>query len=233
MHLFIDMMSTVNGHRACVSFWTTRGHLGHESMSALETNPPEDNPFAAPRSLEQAEVTVAGDDPQQTELIAFVGRNAKYFLPRWERAQGNYGFNWAAFFLGPLWMAYRKMYRVTAIYLGIVVLLTVAELIVFDLLLKEEMPRVVDRVITIGLAIGCGYLANSLYLKHARRAIDRAHREEPEPVARLALLRRRGGTSWLAVFVLILIFIGIVLAAVGALIALEPDAFLHDVEAIP
>ncbi|MCE9553603.1 MAG: DUF2628 domain-containing protein [Planctomycetes bacterium] len=200
-------------------------------MSALETNRPEDNPFAAPRSLEQAEVTVEGNDPQQTELIAFVGRNAKYFLPRWERTQGNYGFNWAAFFLGPLWTAYRKMYRVTAIYLGIVVLLTVAELVVFDVILKEEMPRAVDRVITIGLAIGCGYLANSLYLKHARRAIDRAHRVEPEPVARLALLRRRGGTSWLAVFLLLVLMIGLFALVVGVLIGMEPTV-LGGVESV-
>lgn len=107
-------------------------------------------------------------------------------------------------------------------YLGIVLLIIIAELVVFDLMLQEAMPRALDQVMNLVLAISCGYLANSLYLKHARRAIDRAHREEPEPVARLALLRRRCGTSWLAMFLLLFVMIGLFALVVGSLIAMEP-----------
>jgi len=179
--------------------------------------PSDDNPFAPPRTLEPAyRPAEEYDDPEQAELAAFVGRKAKYYLPRWSGA-GGAGFNWAGFFLGPFWMAYRKMYWAVGGYAVIILALVLGEMVLLNIVLGEEMPAAVDRIINLGLAIGCGSLANKLYLKHARRQIARAREEEPELTARLDLLSRRGGTSWLSAIAALLLFI-VVMGGLGAVI---------------
>jgi len=191
-------------------------------MPMEKSNQPEENPFASPRSMESAAFRTETDDPEQAELSAFVGSNAKYYLPKWRNRPNNFGFNWAAFFLGPMWMAYRKMYRVVGGYLAIVMALTALELVVFNILLQEEMPAIFDRVLNIGLAIGCGVLANRLYFKHAQRLIDRARDEQPDYSVRLTMLQSWGGTSWLGVFGMFVLLCGFVALLMFVYVALEP-----------
>lgn len=56
--------------------------------------------------------------PTETELRAFVGRRADYYLSAWApRLEGksDFRFNLAGFFLSVFWMSYRRLYRPVAI----------------------------------------------------------------------------------------------------------------------
>src|ERR1700733_2644909 len=98
--------------------------------------------------------------PTQQEIEAFVGRKSGYYLERWhdalEREGRAEGMNWAAFFLGGFWMAYRKMYRAAVIFWGLILLEGILEEVVFVAILgKEESPAGLDRIIGIAAAIIC------------------------------------------------------------------------------
>ena len=49
------------------------------------------------------------------QALAFIGSRGNYYLERWRQVEaGNQifaGFNWAAFFGGLAWLAYRRMFR--------------------------------------------------------------------------------------------------------------------------
>jgi hypothetical protein len=82
------------------------------------------------------------------EVAAFVGEKAGYYLQKWRpvldgtgNAGNATGFNWAAFFLSGLWLPYRKMYRATAIFFGVILLETLFEEIIYvGILGKPEAP---------------------------------------------------------------------------------------------
>ena len=48
---------------------------------------------------------------EREELRIFVGKNADYYISKWEEiADTKISWNWAAFLFGLLWFGYRKMY---------------------------------------------------------------------------------------------------------------------------
>ena len=57
---------------------------------------------------------------------------------------------------------------------------------------------VVDKLTNIVVGVAIGMYGNSLYLRRAQREIGKARTQEPDPERRAALLRARGGTSWIA-----------------------------------
>lgn len=60
----------------------------------------------------------------ENELAAVVGNNAQYYIPRFRRigAGGSGGWNWAAFFLGPFWLFYRKQFGLGWLYFAVMML---------------------------------------------------------------------------------------------------------------
>lgn len=169
-------------------------------MAALESDRSDENPFASPRTLEVMPAYGIETDPDMQELATVVGSKAKYYLPRWKQNpssnQRGFGFNFGAFFFCGMWMAYRKMYRMALIFYGIILLITVAELILFvGIMGQAESPQGMDLIIGLGAGIICGSLGNSWYLKHARRIIAEVSEHLPAGDARLEVLRQRGGTN--------------------------------------
>jgi Protein of unknown function (DUF2628) len=152
---------------------------------------PTNNPYEAPTA------DIAGPAPPPVDVLtrdevdAFVGKRAAHFWSKWRpvMASGSWtaGFSWAAGFFNFLWFLYRKMYREFAIcLLGETVL---------GYLVGLVAGRDVDRVFNaVGFAI-VGTLGNGLYLRRARIAVAAARQAEPDLERRLALLRKKGGTS--------------------------------------
>jgi len=108
-------------------------------------------------------------------------------------------------------MLYRKMYRETLV--GFAILLAVGVLQGLAAYTTGMNLNALGRVEDIAVAVTMGMLGNGLYLRRARRIIADVRAREPDPERREALLRARGGRSWLG------ILIAVVLTIAGAVVA--------------
>ena len=158
-------------------------------------------------------------DPTDAELAAYVGPHAAYYVERWSRG-GRWGFNWAACFLGVLWLAYRGLWRIFAAMLAIIVAASAA----YALLARSPMrddDAIYDLRLVVGfaLAVIIGQRANYWYYRRADRAVADTRARSLVEHERLALLRRLGGTSWLRVAAA-LVIMGLTLFAAGVAFAM-------------
>ncbi|MBE9610580.1 DUF2628 domain-containing protein [Chitinilyticum piscinae] len=141
-----------------------------------------DNPYAAPQSDLSEEPGNAAD----ALAARFVGKRFNdYYGPRWGRS--NPGWNWAAFLLGSVWMAYRKMYGYCMIFLGLVIAETVLEIVL-------NVPDSIGRMISIAIGVAFGITGTRLYQHHVQTRC--AHIAELPQAEQEAAIRRSGGTSW-------------------------------------
>ena len=164
-------------------------------------------------------------DPDQAsrraELVAFFGPNADKFLRGYDEQvvianrapheKTKFSFNarayvWPAFFIGPVWFFYRKMWAWGA---GLTVLVLVLGLI----------PLRTNFGFPLGVALAFG--GGSLYLSHAIKTIEQLRQQSPGGVLDPAQLAAVGGVSktagWVGgiiyVLLLLLSIAGLVLAA--------------------
>lgn len=151
-------------------------------------------------------------------LIAFFGKNADYYLHKWrEWEQGRrISFNAAAFFAGLLWFIYRRMYWVV----GLILLLILVENEVEQQLVQRFAfplaPENQTRTVVFNLLLATCFSAfgNCIYLSYTRRKIQRVLQRETSEEAILRQLRRRGGVSWTAILVCLVLFVGLLWIAV-------------------
>jgi hypothetical protein len=175
----------------------------------------EPNPYEAPQAnLAPLVVDSSTVELSEQEIKAFVGKRASYYLRKWPvamvRSANDWsmsapspagparaaGFNWAAFLFSGIWMPYRKMYKATMIFYGLVIASSVAEQSIFvQMLGHEESPAVLDRVLGLLISIVFGTYANQWYLSHARRVAAEVRSLGLPPERYLETLSRRGGTN--------------------------------------
>lgn len=142
----------------------------------------------------------------EAEVRAFVGTGAEYYLRKWRPAlegAGNAGnatgFNWAGFLLSGAWLPFRKMYRITAIFLGVLLLETLLEEIVYTRVLgRPEAPGTLGNMIGLVGAMICGGFGNEWYLSHTQEVIAQVRGQGLPEDAYLQELAKRGGTSFAA-----------------------------------
>ncbi|MBC8123615.1 MAG: DUF2628 domain-containing protein [Gemmatimonadaceae bacterium] len=131
-------------------------------------------------------------------LDLFVGARADQYEPVWAKLEsGQLAWNWFAFFFGPFWFVYRKMY----LYAFGLTSLSAISGITFDAL---KLP-VLDIILNIGLLVAVGVWANSLYYNYSRGQIAAIEAKYPDS-EREARLSRRGGTNPVAVALIVLVF---------------------------
>lgn len=128
----------------------------------------------------------------------FVGTKYLYYKDKWEQVIINRkffkGINWAAFFLGPIWMGYRKMY----FYLLLFVLACL-------LMVAFNIPAILT-FIPLGIA------ANVIYFLFVRNKLVGLYSEFKEPNTLKKAAKKHGGTSIFAaivVSVILAIIIGV------------------------
>ncbi|CAB3759024.1 peptide ABC transporter permease [Burkholderia sp. MSh2] len=144
-----------------------------------------------------SDVTTATSSASNDEIAAYVGKKAAWFERKWTLAasrKNRQSWNWAACFLGPVWMAYRCMYWQAAAVLGASLGITLVELLFFP---KYFESSTLDPV-TIGIAVSLGWYGNGLYKAHVERRIDKLRPNATSRESFLALLEAQGGTNWLA-----------------------------------
>ncbi|UTV54820.1 DUF2628 domain-containing protein [Burkholderia arboris] len=142
-----------------------------------------------------SEVTTAASSASNDEVTAYVGKNAGWFERKWaiaESRKSRQSWNWAACFLGPVWMAYRCMYWQAAAVLGVTLGITLVELLYFPRYFESST---LDPV-TIGIAVSLGWYGNGIYKTHVERRIDKLRPNATSRESFLALLEAQGGTNW-------------------------------------
>ena len=119
--------------------------------------------------------------------------------------------NWAAFFFGAFWMAYRKMYAVVIIYF-------IAQLLVSEVEAFFALPVSVKTATSIAFMFFCGFFGNPLYKRHIERKVAKIKTSFKAELWD-AQLRKKGGVSYIApvpVFVLVLVnWLGMLVGQLG------------------
>lgn len=108
------------------------------------------------------------------------------------------GFNIGAFFLGPIWLFYRKMYVYGAIYIAFVM---VSEMLTSIF----ELHQSIDRAISIALAVIMGLAGNTLYKYFVEKRIKIITENHASNVAEV--LAEKGGTSAIAGWGLFILYV--------------------------
>ena len=114
------------------------------------------------------------------------------------------GFNIAAFFLGVVWLFYRKMYSYGFMAIGLIVAIGIVEI-----LLGIESSGA-----NIGLAVAFGMFGNTLYKHHVDQQIAKIRQFGNSNVN--TELENRGGTNIVAGSILLVIWLGLVALAISA-----------------
>lgn len=174
-------------------------------------------------------VNSAATDPNEefngvsaNDLSAFVGQKSSYYLPRFRRMSRNgknLSWNWAAFFFGPLWLLYRKMYVPGALVILLDLIQCAIAEVTFeaigfhttDTMTYSELYRAFESaltssenlyflislwlisVITFSVSIALTIYGNRLYRDHCCKTITRLRRKTPDLTA--GELATSGGVS--------------------------------------
>lgn len=175
----------------------------------LDPAAPKAQPSWLDAVLSKPETATAHSRNHTDSLALFVGENYSFYARRWaesdQRFGGKVSWNWAAFFLGPIWMVYRKMYAHCGILLAASLLLTVLAQV-----LGITPEQVIQWQMYAGPAIGflLGLLGNWLYRQHAERKVRQIIQTHGHTEEAKLLLARQGGvnlTTALALLTLVLL----------------------------
>ncbi len=137
-------------------------------------------------------------------LATFVGEKYNsYYQKKWQLAPGQFtGFNVAAFFLGAIWLIFRKMYAYAAIFLVLVAVDIAVEMF-------YPLPESLGHAVNIAIAVTFGVLGNSWYKAYAAKKVNQISASFlPEQVP--AELARQGGTNIAAAIIATLVLLTIV-----------------------
>ncbi|MCA1321477.1 DUF2628 domain-containing protein [Bacillus tianshenii] len=156
-------------------------------------------------------------------LRAYVGKNAEYYINKWQIETGEVkkdSWNWAAFFLGFLWLGYRKMYSVL---FALVAVFLVTDVILYAI---DVDGSLVNSGIGMGTSVFLGLMGNYFYYMQAEKSVVKNSHQDIYLKDKIAAA---GGRSILGVF--LAIFMILVYIVISAFI-LDPVFATPEVEVI-
>ena len=192
-------------------------------MSDYEQQP-HVNPYAvhAPTTAPHQDAGFERDD--SNDMWNFFGSRASYYVER--AARQSSGFNWGAFLFSGLWIAYRKMYKIAAIFFSVMIAIVfIEEMVVAGFMGRENVAKIMDRVSSLIVAIVCGTYGNRWYLNHSNRRIAEIRDQGFDERRTAELLSKRGGTSIGAMLGIVFIFFVVI-----AVISLAVHLIFHEPE---
>ena len=146
------------------------------------------------------------NQPEQDRALFVGAKYESYYQAQFEKItpKKQYaGFNLAAFFLGVVWLFYRKMYSYGFMAIGLIVAIGIVEI-----LLGIESSGA-----NIGLAVAFGMFGNTLYKHHVDQQIAKIRQFGNSNVN--TELENRGGTNIVAGSILLVIWLGLVALAIS------------------
>ena len=151
---------------------------------------------------------VASVNQLEQDRALFIGaKYESYYQAQFEKItpKKQYaGFNIAAFFLGVVWLFYRKMYSYGFMSIGLIVVIGMVEIIL----------GIESSGANIGLAVAFGMFGNTLYKYHVDQQIAKSHQLGSGSVH--TELENRGGTNLIAGSILLVMWLGLVALAISA-----------------
>lgn len=151
---------------------------------------------------------VASVNQLEQDRALFVGvKYESYYQTQFEKItpKKQYaGFNIAAFFLGVVWLFYRKMYSYGFMAIGLIVVIGIVEIFL----------GIESSGANIGLAVAFGMFGNTLYKHHVDQQIAKVRQFGNSNVN--TELENRGGTNIVAGSILLVIWLGLVALAISA-----------------
>ena len=152
--------------------------------------------------------SVASVNQPEQDRALFVGlKYESYYQAQFEKItpKKQYaGFNIAAFFLGVVWLFYRKMSRYGFMAIGLIVAIGIVEIFL----------GIESSGANIGLAVAFGMFGNALYKHHVDQQIAKVRQFGNSNVN--TELENRGGTNIVAGSILLVIWLGLVALAISA-----------------
>ena len=152
--------------------------------------------------------SVASVNQLEQDRALFIGaKYESYYQAQFEKItpKKQYaGFNIAAFFLGVVWLFYRKIYSYGFMAIGLIVAIGIVEI-----LLGIESSGA-----NIGLAVAFGMFGNTLYRHHVDQQIAKTRQLGSGSVN--TELENRGGTNIVAGSILLVMWLGLVALAISA-----------------
>lgn len=162
-------------------------------VSPISTEPQVSINLAKPTSSSSS----SSPDLNQHELLSiFVDKNYDYYTRKWELMsdrKSKSSFNWAAFFLTFLWMAYRKMYLYSFATIGLTMLSGVLGILI-------NPSGIFSNSVGFGISLATGFGGNYWYKKHAENKIKMITASATNLEAAKLVLAKQGGVSWWSVF---------------------------------
>ena len=152
--------------------------------------------------------SVASVNQLEQDRALFIGvKYESYYQAQFEKItpRKQYaGFNIADFFLGVVWLFYRKIYSYGFMAIGLIVVIGMVEI-----LLGIESSGA-----NIGLAVAFGMFGKTLYKHHVDQQIAKIRQFGNSNVN--TELENRGGTNLIAGSILLVIWLGLVALAISA-----------------
>jgi len=147
--------------------------------------------------------------------MAYFGRQSDYYLSKYKayHAGDKFTFNIGAFFFGLFWFLYRKLFIEFWAIIGLVLVTSVVEVLVFDAVgLNDASRKPYDYLLMFAFATAYGFIGNYLYIKKADKKIAGILAETENEDERIHLLHKKGGVSpapFIVVGVLVALMVGV------------------------
>jgi uncharacterized membrane protein len=141
---------------------------------------------------------------------AFFRESSDYYLEAVANVQAGRKFtiNLAAFFLGILWLLYRKMYRVAGVVFVVTLIKSIVEQNIYrSASLSPQTIQYLQVISGIVVAVILCSIANYLYVLQANRIITETINTYREEEKIIEALHQKGGTSPMVAFLLFVMLI--------------------------
>ncbi len=147
---------------------------------------------------------------EKTELYeAFFQESNRYYLEQLNYYENGrkFRFSYSSLICGVFWFLYRKMYLEFFIILTLFYVESIFENLVLAQLIGIEETKFFSFVVNIVLLIAMGIIGNNLYIKKAKRMIEKAQMTFTNLDQQKDFLAKKGGTSFLYVIIAFALFV--------------------------
>lgn len=155
--------------------------LAQEKLEYINVNNKNVNTNATTK-INTNRINTSVDYLDTDDMNLFISKKTEYYNQKFEQITktGNKRtWNWAAFFCNIYWFLYRKMYAQA----GIIFLISIV----------ASMIPFVGPIVNLGMVIGIGMYANSIYLDNANKKLNEIDAMGYEP--KESMIMKKGGTN--------------------------------------